>query len=158
MNDARLITIAPVRTSIRVNTRQARAFEVFTAGLDRWWPKEHFIGPSPVKKSAIEPRVGGRWYETGEDGSETTVGHILVWDPPRRFVMSWEISSNWEPEPGGGTEVEVRFTAQGEDVTLVELEHRLFERLGTEGGTKIHDSVERGLPGILELFKHAVAG
>ena len=152
MNDAHLITIAPVRKSIRVNTRQARAFEVFAAELDRWWPKEHFIGPSPVKKLTIEPRVGGRWYETGEDGSETTVGHILVWDPPRRFVMSWEISSNWEPEPGGGTEVEVRFTAQGEDVTLVELEHRLFERLGTEGGTKIHDSVERGWPGILEHF------
>ena len=27
------ITIAPVRKSLRVNTRQARAFEIFTAGL-----------------------------------------------------------------------------------------------------------------------------
>jgi len=153
MNDARLITIAPVRKSLRVNTGQAHAFDVFTAGLDRWWPKAHFIGPSSVKTLTIEPRVGGRWYELGEDGTETPVGHILVWDPPRRFVMRWEISSNWEPEPGGGTEVEVRFTAEGEGATLVELEHRLFERLGPEGGTKIRDAVDRGWPGILELLK-----
>jgi hypothetical protein len=30
------VTIAPVRKNIRVNVGQARAFEVFTAGLGRW--------------------------------------------------------------------------------------------------------------------------
>jgi uncharacterized protein YndB with AHSA1/START domain len=153
MNEARVLTIAPVRKSILVRVPRAQAFEVFTTGLDRWWPKEHHIGPSLSKFVGIEPRVGGRWFERTEEGIETTVGHMLVWDPPRRFVMSWEISSNWEPEPGGGTEVEVRFTAEGDNATRVDLEHRLFERLGTEGGSKIHDSVDRGWPGILELFK-----
>jgi uncharacterized protein YndB with AHSA1/START domain len=154
MNEPRStsINIAPVRKSIRVNTGQARAFEVFTACLDRWWPKAHHIGPSEPKQVLIEPRVGGRWYELAADGTETTVGHMRIWDPPHRFVMSWEISSEWEPEPGGGTEVEVLFIAEGENTTRVELEHRLFERLGAAGGTKIHDSVERGWPGLLELF------
>jgi hypothetical protein len=36
---------------------------------------------------------------------------------------------------------------------VVELEHRLFERMGTEGGTIMHDTVERGWPAILELLK-----
>jgi hypothetical protein len=156
MNDARVITIAPVRKSIRVNTSQARAFDVFTAGLDRWWPKSHHIGPSAVKQLMIEPRVGGRWYELGEDGTETTVGHILIWEPPYRFSVTWEISGEWQSDPGPGSEVEVRFIAEGEATTLVELEHRLFERMGAEGGTKMHDAVERGWPGILDLFTQAV--
>jgi uncharacterized protein YndB with AHSA1/START domain len=153
MNDTRPITIAPVRKSLRVNTGQARAFDVFTAGLDRWWPKSHHIGPSEVKKVAIEPRVGGRWYELGEDGTETTVGHILVWEPPHRFAFSWEISGDFKSDPSLGSEVEVRFVAEGEDTTRVELEHRLFERMGTEGGTKMHDAVDRGWLSIIELFK-----
>jgi uncharacterized protein YndB with AHSA1/START domain len=155
MNDPRKPAIAPVRKSIHVSVGQARAFEIFTAGLDRWWPKAHHIGPAEPKRVMIEPRVGGRWYERTADGVETAVGHMTVWDPPHRFVMSWEISSEWTPSPGGGTEVEVRFIAEGAAVTRVELEHRLFERLGDEGGTKIRDSVERGWPSLLELLKKA---
>jgi|GEM_PF-5437073 len=33
------LTIAPVRKTIRVNTTQAHAFEVFTSRMGRWWPK-----------------------------------------------------------------------------------------------------------------------
>jgi hypothetical protein len=85
MIDAHISTIAPVRKSVRVKASQGQAFKVFTAGLDRWWPKSHYIGPSQVKTVMMEPRVGGRWYEIGEDGTETTVGHILIWEPPHRF-------------------------------------------------------------------------
>ncbi|MDQ7248179.1 SRPBCC family protein [Dongia sedimenti] len=153
MNDNRRVTIAPVRKSIRVAAPQAHAFEVFTAGLDRWWPKSHHLGASAVKLLTIEPWIGGRWYELGEDGTETTVGHILVWEPPSRFVVTWEISSQWKSDPGRGSEVELRFVAEGEDNTLVELEHRLFERMGAEHGTVMHDAVDRGWPQILQLLK-----
>ena len=56
------VTIAPVRKNVRVNVGQARAFEVFTAGLDRWWPRNATIGKSPMKAVVMEPRLGGRWY------------------------------------------------------------------------------------------------
>jgi hypothetical protein len=36
MTSTNTISIAPVKKSIRVNTSQAHAFEVFTAGLDSW--------------------------------------------------------------------------------------------------------------------------
>ena len=65
------ITIAPVRKSIRVSASQAHAFDVFTSGLGRWWPRNATIGSSPLKMSVMEPRLGGRWYELGEDGSQT---------------------------------------------------------------------------------------
>jgi uncharacterized protein YndB with AHSA1/START domain len=150
------VTIAPVRKSVRVEAGQARAFEVFTAGLDRWWPRRGTIGTSPMKTVTIEPRLGGRWYETGEDGSEATVGKILLWDPPNRFVVSWDINHRWKPDTTVGSEVEVRFTIEGPDATLVELEHRRFEALGAEGGASMRRDVDGGWPGMLESFRAAV--
>ena len=149
------VTIAPVRKKVHVKASQAHAFEVFTAGLDRWWPRKASIGAAPMKAMMIEPHPGGRWYEVGEDGSQVTVGRILLWDPPNRFVFSWDINSDWKPDTTVGSEVEVRFTAQGSDATLVELEHRNFERMGAEGGASMRRHVDGGWPGILEGFRAA---
>ncbi|HEY1838307.1 MAG TPA: SRPBCC family protein [Rhizomicrobium sp.] len=146
------IKIAPVKKILIVRTSQAKAFEVFTAGLDRWWPKSHGIGGTPLKLSVIEPFKGGRWYSVHEDGSEVTVGHLLAWEPPSRIVFSWEISAEWKPDASVASEVEVRFIAEGPHSTRVELEHRNFEALGQEGGEKMRKGVDGGWPGILEMF------
>lgn len=147
------VTIAPVRKSIRVKASQQHAFEVFTSGLGRWWPRTHTIGKPPMQRAVMEPRLGGRWYELSEDGSEVDVGKILVWEPPHRFVMSWDLNSAWKPDSAVGSEVEVRFVADGPDATVVELEHRNFERLGPEGGESMRKDVDGGWPGLLEIFK-----
>jgi len=147
------ITIAPVHKSVRVNASQAHAFEVFTAGLERWWPRTHSIGKPPLKKSVLEPRLGGRWYELSEDGSQANVGKILVWEPPQRFVVSWDINSQWKPDTTVSSEVEVKFIADGPHATVVELEHRKFEQMGAEAGASMRKDVDGGWPGILEHFK-----
>ncbi len=151
---AETITLAPVRKSISVKASQAHAFEVFTAGLDRWWPRDHGIGGKPMKAMMMETRLGGRWYELSEDGSRSDVGKITVWEPPARFVMSWDINSQWKPDTTIGSEVEVKFIAEGADATRVELEHRKFEQMGAEAGAKMRRDVDRGWPGMLELFKN----
>jgi uncharacterized protein YndB with AHSA1/START domain len=147
------ITIAPVRKSIRVNASQARAFEVFTSGLGRWWPLDHGIGKTPRKAAVMETRLGGRWYELAEDGTETPVGKIIVWEPPQRFVMTWDINSQWKPDTAVSSEVEVKFTAEGANATRVDLEHRKFEQLGAEPGEKMRKDVNGGWPGLLERFR-----
>jgi uncharacterized protein YndB with AHSA1/START domain len=147
------ITIAPVRKSIRVNATQAHAFEVFTSGIGRWWPRHATIGTAPMKEVVLEPRLGGRWYQLAEDGSQAKVGEILVWEPPRRFIVSWDLNSNWKPDTTVRSEVEVKFTADGPNATLVELEHRKFERMGAEAGAKMRKDVDGGWPGMLEHFK-----
>lgn len=147
------ITIAPVRKSIRVNASQDHAFEVFTSGLGRWWPREHGIGKTPRKGAVMETRLGGRWYELAEDGTETTVGKIVVWEPPQRFVMTWDINSQWQPDSTVSSEVEVNFVAEGANATRVELEHRKFEQMGAEPGEKMRKDVNGGWPGLLERFK-----
>jgi len=147
------IAIAPVRKTILVSATPQQAFDVFTAGLDRWWPKTHGIGSTPVRQSFIEPYVGGRWYSTHEDGSSITIGHVIVWQPPKRLIVSWEVSADWKPDPRPAftSEVEVRFAPEGEGRTRVELEHRDFERL-EKGGEKMRSDVDGGWPGLLELF------
>jgi uncharacterized protein YndB with AHSA1/START domain len=150
------VKIAPVSKSIRVNATQAHAFEVFTYGLGRWWPRDHGIGKKPMKAVVMETRLGGRWYELSEDGSQATVGKIIVWEPPRRFVMTWDINSQWKPDSTVSSEVEVRFIAEGANATRVELEHRKFEQMGAEAGASMRNDVERGWPGMLERFKQHV--
>jgi uncharacterized protein YndB with AHSA1/START domain len=149
----RTIAIAPVRKSIRVNASPTHAFEVFTSGLGRWWPLQRGIGPAPRKGAVMETRLGGRWYEVAEDGTQTTVGKIIVWDPPKRFVMTWDINSQWKPDTTVSSEVEVKFIPDGANATRVELEHRKFEQMGAEAGEKMRKDVDGGWPGMLEHFK-----
>ena len=145
--------IAPVRKTLVVNAPQAHTFDVFTSRLDSWWPKGHGIGKTPIKQSFIEPRNGGRWYTTHEDGSEVVIGHMRAWEPPSRIVFSWEIGADWKPDPTVASEVEISFIAETARTTRVQLEHRNFEALGEEGGERMRGSVDGGWPGLLELFK-----
>jgi uncharacterized protein YndB with AHSA1/START domain len=156
----RTITIAPVRKTVLVQAVVDKAFEVFTAGIDRWWPKSMGIGATPVAESVIEPFLGGRWYTKHVDGTEAVVGHIRVWEPPHRFVVTWEINAAWKPDArvALASEVEVRFEADGAGRTRVELEHRNFERMGAEGGETMRNGVDRGWPGLLELFANEASG
>ncbi len=153
------LQIAPVRKSLVVQATPEKAFEVFTAGIDRWWPKTHGIGTGPVIESVIEPFVGGRWYSRHADGVQAVVGHVLVWEPAHRFVCTWEISADWKSDPRRvfASEVEVRFVAEGPDATRVELEHRNFERMTAPGGEKLRNDVDRGWPAIMELFAQEIS-
>ncbi|MGA2397626.1 MAG: SRPBCC family protein [Steroidobacteraceae bacterium] len=153
------LQIAPVRKTLVVKATPKKAFEVFTAGIDRWWPKTHGIGEGPVQESIIEPFVGGRWYSRHANGEEAVVGHVLVWEPTHRFVCSWEISADWKSDARAAfaSEVEVRFLPEGPNTTRVELEHRNFERMAAPGGEKMRNEVDGGWAKILEMFAEEIS-
>lgn len=127
--------IAPVRKSVTVRASQADAFRIFTTEMDSWWPRSHHIGKAPMKRVIIEPKAGGRCYSEQVDDTECDWGSVLAWEPPRRFVMAWQITPAWqfEPDLAKSSEVEVTFTALGDERTRVDLEHRHFERHGAGG-------------------------
>lgn len=125
-----IIKPAPIRQSVRVSAPIERAFEVFTTGMGRWWPKTHHICAGELDIPVIEPRPGGRWYERGADGVECEIGKVLLWEPPTRLVLAWQLTADWKFDPNLITEVEVRFIADGKSATRVELEHRHLERYG----------------------------
>jgi len=134
---------ASLRKSVTVKASAERAFQVFTEGFDTWWPREHHIGKSPMKKAIIEGFQGGRCYTEQMDGTDCPWGEVLVWEPPRRFVMAWKINLQWqyEPELAKSSEVEVSFTPQPDGSTRVDLEHRHFDRHG-EGWENMRTQVD----------------
>jgi len=146
---------APVRKSITVKAGVGRAFRVFTAEMDTWWPRTHHIGKSPMTKVTLEGHAGGRCYTDQEDGTACDWGRIMVWEPPRRFVMAWMINGQWqyEPDAAKSSEVEVTFTAVEGGATRVDLEHRYFNRIGPAGAI-MRENVggPGGWPLLLELF------
>jgi Activator of Hsp90 ATPase homolog 1-like protein len=146
------ILIAPVRKTIHVKAPIAHAFEVFTAGLTRWWPANHGVGKKPIEKVLMEPRLGGRWLEIAEDGTQTVVATITHWEPPHRVAMIWQVNAQWKPDAAMQSEVDIRFTLDGADATRVELVHHKFETMGAEDGASMRKDVDGGWPGLLEHF------
>jgi uncharacterized protein YndB with AHSA1/START domain len=149
-----MIAIAPVRKKLLVQASQAHAFAVFTRDMSEWWPPTHSILKSPQKESVVEPRVGGRWYVVGEDGSTGQTGYVLDWNPPHSLILAWQLSAAWEYDPQLITEVEVRFIAESPHLTRVELEHRYLERMG-EMAMAVRNAVDSpgGWGAIMESFK-----
>jgi len=123
---------APLRKSITVRATPARAFAIFTDDMDSWWPRSHHVGKTPLVATLIEGRSGGRCYSQHEDGTECDWGTVLVWEPPRRLVLAWQVSATWQSEPdlAKSSEVEVTFTALDGGLTRLDLEHRHLDRLG----------------------------
>jgi uncharacterized protein YndB with AHSA1/START domain len=146
-----------VQKTVVVDVPREHAFDVFTRDISKWWPlQSHSIGSKPTKAAVIEPFEGGRWYEQGVDGSECDWGQVLVWEPPSRIVLSWEISCNWQHDSSISTLVEIQFVELGENSTRVELDHRQLESYDNDAEKmrSIFDS-EGGWAGILEHYRQA---
>ena len=145
----------PVRKSITVGASVEHAFTTFTEGIAQWWPLDtHSVAAEMATTSAVgvafDGRPGGRLYEQLSDGRECDWGEVLVWEPPNRIVLTWHPGYD---DPAAATEVEVRFSPDG-DRTKVDLEHRGWERLrGRVGATR--DAYDSGWDPVLRRYAEA---
>jgi uncharacterized protein YndB with AHSA1/START domain len=150
--------ITPVRYELTVPISTDQAFKLFTEGFNSWWIGHH-IGKADLQEAVLEPKAGGRWYERGVDGTECEWGKVLVFDPPGRLVITWQINAQWEydSDPDHASEIEVLFT-EHDGQTKVDFQHRYIERLGA-GAEDLAATVSKpdGWPGILDLFGEATA-
>ncbi len=119
-----------VRTSVVVAVDRAHAFAVFTERFDTWWPRSHYNGPGELAEIGLEPHPGGRWFTRSTDGSMGTFGSVLLWDPPARLILGWQLNAEFNYDPDLVTELEISFTEIQPHRTLVELEHRHLDRYG----------------------------
>ncbi len=143
-----------IRKMVQVQAPREVAWQVFTEKMGSWWPLAYYkIGKANAVDAVMEPRVGGRWYERGEDGSVCQWGSVLAWEPYSRLLLSWDINADWQYDPALKTEIEVNFTAEGSNRTRVELEHRYLERYGARRDEmrRIYDS-EGDWGRLLEAF------
>jgi uncharacterized protein YndB with AHSA1/START domain len=95
----------------------------------------------------IEPGVRGRIYEKSPDGEQFDWGRVLVWEPTERLVCEWLVGDT-------ATELEIRFIAESDDATTVEIEHRGWERFGRAGPERREDNAQ-GWSGVIPEFVHA---
>jgi uncharacterized protein YndB with AHSA1/START domain len=138
------MTGAPVvRHEVIVRGTPEQAFAAFTERMDEIKPREHNMLASPIVSTTFEPHVGGHIVDKAEDGSECRWARVLAYDPPYRVVFSWDIGPTWqlESDPANASEVEIRFTAEGDGRTRVALEHRHLDRHGP-GWTAVRDGVD----------------
>src|SRR5438874_11633220 len=125
-------TATTAHSAIVVEAPIERAFRVFTEDFDRVKPREHNMLAVEIAETVFEPRVGGRVFDRGVDGTECQWGRVLAYEAPARIVFSWDISPRWQIETDldKASEVEVRFVEEGPGRTRVELEHRHLDRHG----------------------------
>jgi hypothetical protein len=75
------------RVSVLVAVPPAVAFAIFTQEIDRWWRRGPRFRASGTQRGVmcIEPRVGGRLFESIASGGEEHVvqtGRVTAWEPP----------------------------------------------------------------------------
>jgi uncharacterized protein YndB with AHSA1/START domain len=143
-----------------VNAPIERAFAVFTERFGDFKPREHNLLAVPIAETVFEPAVGGHIYDRGVDGSVCRWARILAYEPPHRVLFSWDIGPTWqvESDPAKTSAVEVRFTAESDDRTRVELEHRHLDRHGP-GWESVADGVDgdAGWPLYLDRYERLLS-
>jgi uncharacterized protein YndB with AHSA1/START domain len=144
-----------VRHSVEVDVPIEKAFTVFTEDFGGFKPPEHNLLGVAIATTVFETKVGGHVYDIGVDGSECRWARVMVFEPPHRVVISWDIGPDWQitSDVDRTSEVEVRFTAESPGRTRVELEHRHLTRHGT-GWENLRDGVngDGGWPLYLQRY------
>jgi uncharacterized protein YndB with AHSA1/START domain len=148
-----------VVATVVVDVPIEHAFRVFTEDMTAWWPRDHHIGAVAMAAAVLEPRIGGRWYEVGDDGSDCQWGIVLAWDPPRHVALSWHLDGDfrYDPDARASSRVDVRFRPEGEASTRVELTHSELDRHGPSW-QRLRGSVSGpgGWPAILARYGGSV--
>jgi uncharacterized protein YndB with AHSA1/START domain len=136
-----------VHKSITVARPADVAFKIFVEEIQQWWPLEHYSFLGPDASIVIEPRQGGRFYQTAPDGREYTIGEVLNYEPGERLTYTWN-----HQQAKGTTTVDIRFIPEGSS-TRVEVAHSGWENLSDETQAASYDS---GWNGVLAAYaKHA---
>jgi uncharacterized protein YndB with AHSA1/START domain len=122
---------AAPRVSVTVPATPAEAFRIYTERQIEWQPPAHLTVKDP-DAVIMEPRVGGRYYERGADGTEVVRGTITEWAPPGRVAVTWRIGRGWRlaPDDENASVIVVEFNPSGPDSTEVVFTYTHLERHG----------------------------
>lgn len=118
----------PLWLRLEVACSAEHAFAIWTTRIDAWWPADHTASGRNDARVVLEPFVGGRIYERTSDGTEHDWGEVTHWEPPHRLGYLWHLRR----DRADATDVEIRFVAATASSTVVEIEHRGWERLGAD--------------------------
>jgi hypothetical protein len=144
--------IEPLRLSFTVACGIEHAFDTWTRGIAAWWPSSHSWTGENDLQVILEPHVGGRIYERTAAGTEHDWGEITLWEPPARFGYLWHLRRDRKD----ATDVEITFARRDDGTTHVEIVHRGWERLGSDGA-EWRERNKAGWDGVLPSYVAACA-
>jgi uncharacterized protein YndB with AHSA1/START domain len=144
--------IEPIRLAFDVDCPVEHAFDVWTARIGQWWPRDHTVSAEQDLTVVLEGRPGGRIFERQASGVEHDWGEVTIWEPPTRLGYTWHLNR----DRSDATQVEIQFVAQGRAKTRVEIEHRDWDRLGAEG-ERWRERNQGGWATLLPHYVRAVA-
>lgn len=137
------MSLKPIVKTIDVAAPPERAFAVFVERIGHWWPVHSHSRARDAENErtvdvTIEPRVGGRFYETLDDGRQLDWGDVLAFEPPSQLTLAWRMGR----DAAFSTTVHVQFapSAVGCRVTLT---HSDWERMA-DAGVQVHGGYDKG--------------
>jgi len=143
--------IEPLHISFQVECSVEHAFDVWTRRISTWWPVSHSVSGERGLQIVLEPHIGGRIFERTATGNEHEWGEVTVWEPPHRLGYMWHLRQ----DRADWTDVEITFRPIDASTTLVEIEHRGWERLGARG-PDARNANQAGWSGLVPHFVEAV--
>jgi hypothetical protein len=111
--------LSPISFEHKLACSPKQAFETYTGRIGEWWDGRYTANADTFETVTIEPRVGGRVWESHQGGAEYDWGEVTVWEPGRRLVHSFALAQ----DPANPSEVAVEFGQDGNG-TVVAFEHR----------------------------------
>ena len=142
-----LTSVEPVRKSITVPAAPERAFELFTAHIQEWWPlRTHSVGGEHAVGVVFGDGVGAPIIETMADGTTSVWGTVTDWEPPHRVAFTWHAGT---PEDEA-TRVEVTFTQDRPGSTVVRLVHSGWDR--RPDGASAREGYDSGWEPVIARF------
>jgi uncharacterized protein YndB with AHSA1/START domain len=114
----------PVRKTVTVPAAPQRAFELFTAHMNEWWPlATHSVSTQDAAGVTFGDGAGAAITETATDGTTSVWGTVIRWEPPHHVAFTWHPGT---PETEA-TRVDVTFTPDEPGSTVVQLTHSGWE-------------------------------
>jgi uncharacterized protein YndB with AHSA1/START domain len=144
-----------VKKSIIVDSHANDALSAFTGQIHQWWPAKYTWSQEVLQELKINPSTNGLFTEIGPNGFRADWGRVLSIEAGK-IIFLWQIGPQRTPEPNPekASTVEVNFKNTEEGKTIVDLEHRNFEKHG-EGFEEYRNAMdsEHGWESILAGFR-----
>lgn len=125
---------APLSAATDLPLSVERAFDLFTAGFDRWWPREFTWSQAEhLDRMVFGDGPGALLSEIGPFGFRIDWGRITDWQPPHALTFTWQIGADRVPlpDPAQASRVAVTFTEVGRS-TRIQVVHDRWEAHGAE--------------------------
>lgn len=135
--------VPPIRREVLVDADPAAAFDVFTAGIGRWWPVAEL---SVHRAGGTVTFTGGQIVEQSATGQRAVWGTVTRWEPPAAVAFTWHPGQ----APERRSHVEVTFAKAGRQ-TLVTLVHTGWDAFADPAAARAE--YDHGWPMVLGRYQ-----